>query len=496
MGIHKFRLPPPEVTTPPPDVRKGFIAGLDRMPARTLVELRPGLLLCHRDIPDSGKLHIPWPVAGQGMPMISTATLSERALPYDLLLELARGKLNDLRNQLADWKTHLLLQGSNDLDAKLREAQRLFARAATNQDDLLECSRSAQSSLNLAFEAADLGSMAYIERLMQLRKQHNPKLPTLLGCVLEDDPSKASWSQGVAEACNSVRLPMSWRDIAPAEGSYRWEITDAQLAWCRRKGLAVSAGPLVEFRSTAVPDWLSLFLGNGQGLLSVVLDWVEAAVNRYRGKISVWHVVSRVGTPRALGLSEDDQIQVAARILQACRRFDPNAQFVVDFDRPWAEWLGSTQTTHQLGPLHLGDYLARAELGMSGVGLEIAPGYSAPGSHMRDLLEFSRLLDLYALLNMPLHLTMAVPSTAAADPHGASVQASQWPRPIDPTFQRDWAARWIALAVSKPYVRSITWSRLTDKGSQGYPGAGLFNSNGAAKPIVSWLKNFRSEHLA
>ncbi len=37
------------------------------------------------------------------MPLVGTATLAERPAPYMLAVELARGKLNDIRNQLSDW---------------------------------------------------------------------------------------------------------------------------------------------------------------------------------------------------------------------------------------------------------------------------------------------------------------------------------------------------------------------------------------------------------
>ena len=88
----------------------------------------------------------------------------------------------------------------------------------------------------------------------------------------------------------------------------------------------------------------------------------------------------------------------------------------------------------QLGPLHLCDYLLRAELGISGIALEIAPGYSAPGSHIRDLFEFSKLLDLYSLLNVPLHLWIVMPSASGPDPNaepGIRVETAQWPSPPD-----------------------------------------------------------------
>ncbi len=121
-------------------------------------------------------------------------------------------------------------------------------------------------------------------------------------------------------------------------------------------------------------------------------------------------------------------MRIAARAIQVARQADPSAQVTIGVDRPWAEWMGSSH--FQLGPLHLCDYLLRAELGISGIAIEIAPGYSAPGSHIRDLFEFSKLLDLYSLLNVPLHIWIVMPSAAGPDPNaepGIRVEAAQWP---------------------------------------------------------------------
>lgn len=498
MGTHHFRLPPPEIVTPPPDVRKGYIVGPDRIPCRTLVEFRPGLLLCHRDTNESGKFHVPWPVPRQGVPILATATLAERQQPYDLMVELARGRLDTLRNQLADWKTHLNLPTSPELQAKITEAQSAFAQAATRQDEPLECARLAQASLVACGEAGDIATEAYTNLLFRLRHNHTPRLPTQLACTLAGDPAKQPWSKPLREVINAARICVPWRDVAPAEGTYRWEAMDAQVNWCLAQGIVPTIGPILEFRAATLPDWLWLFQNDPQTLLDVVLDWVRQVLTRYRGKVPMWRLVGRVGTPKSLGLSEEEQIEFTARILQVARTVDPNAQSIVEFDRPWAEWLGSTQATHQLGPLHLGDYLARSDLGLGGVGLEVAPGYGPPGSHLRDLLEFSRLLDLFALLNLPLHITFAIPSGSDYDPagNGSSVQAGQWPSPPDPSLQRRWASRWIALAIAKPFVKSVCWQAVRDDASELYPNSGLLAANGAPKPILNWLKKLRTDHLA
>jgi hypothetical protein len=153
----------------------------------------------------------------------------------------------------------------------------------------------------------------------------------------------------------------------------------------------------------------------------------------------------------------------------------------------------------QLGPLHLADYLVRADLGLAGIVIEVAPGYSAPGSHIRDLFEFSRLLDLYALLNLPLHIWMSIPSSASPDENSdpsVRVELPQWPAQPDEASQASWAARWIAMAVAKPYVRSVALSQIRDAYPHLYPHAGVYRADGTPKPLVPWLKTFRRELLA
>ncbi|MFO0908162.1 MAG: hypothetical protein U0794_07350 [Isosphaeraceae bacterium] len=246
-----------------------------------------------------------------------------------------------------------------------------------------------------------------------------------------------------------------------------------------------------------MPDWIWLWEGDFETILGLVVDLVRNAVVRYRGRVPTWHLVHRPASLEVLGLSEEEQIRITARAIQVARQADPAAQFTIGLERPWAEWMGSSP--FQLGPLHLADYLVRADLGLAGIALEIAPGYSPPGSHLRDLFDFSRLLDLYALLNLPLHIWMSMPSAATADPladPSVRVEVPQWPSPPDDQLQATWAARWLALAVAKPFVRSVSWAQMTDAHPHLYPHAGLYGPDLAPKLLVNWIQEFRKEILA
>ena len=497
MGVLKFRVTPPELAEEVPELRRAYFSGLDRTPERLDVEVRPGMMTCSRESPDSGRVHVPFPVAGAGLPFVGTATLADRAAPFELAVELARGKLNEIRGQSSDWR-HLGLTVPDAVDRQIAEACRSFAKAATtSSDDPAAATVAAGDALSATFRAGEGLTSAYISQVIRKRLEHSQRLPTLLGCGLNADPGGTAWAEPLAGAINSARVRCSWAELAPTEGRYRWDSLDAQIDWCRTHQLLPMAGPILDFNAAMLPDWLWLWAGDVEAVGGMALDLVREAVTRYKGTLGNWHIAARPASAEVLGLGMDDQIRLAARCVQVAHQIDPATPLVVDFDRPWAEWLGSSR--FQVGPLHVADSLSRAEIGLSGVGIEVAPGYSAPGSHLRDLFEFSRLLDLYSLLNQPLYVTIALPSGVAEDPYAATgvrVEARQWPHRPSPALQRERAARWISLAVAKPFVRAVTIAHATDSAPHLYPHAGLFNASDAPKPLHRWLREFREHYIA
>ena len=173
MGVLKFQLTSHDSASRAPELRKAFITGLDRTPNHLRVELRNGLMFCHRENNESGRLFVPWAVEGHGTPIIGSATLIERPEPYLLAVELARGKLNEVRNQLADWR-QMGLRAPAELDRVLSEAQRAFIKAATSADDVEASYTAAQASLAGVFNAADLLIDTYTGQVLQTRLSAAP----------------------------------------------------------------------------------------------------------------------------------------------------------------------------------------------------------------------------------------------------------------------------------------------------------------------------------
>src|SRR3954468_10038913 len=168
MGVLKFQLTSPDLASRLPELRKAYVTGLDRTPSRLGIEFRQGLMICHRDSNESGRLYIPWPVEGYGTPILGSATLSERAEPYPLAVELARGRLNELRNQLADWK-QMGLRTSADLDDLMAETHRTFVKAVTAGANPEEAFAAAQACLAAAAAAGNLMVETYTTQVLQTR---------------------------------------------------------------------------------------------------------------------------------------------------------------------------------------------------------------------------------------------------------------------------------------------------------------------------------------
>ncbi len=250
-------------------------------------------------------------------------------------------------------------------------------------------------------------------------------------------------------------LPMSWRDIETTEGAYAWDVADRQVQWCRDNRLAVCAGPLVQWDARSIPDWLHLCEGEFESLSSFATEFVEAVVRRYRGKVDLWIASGRMNTSEVLSLTEEERIRLAAVAAETTRRCDPDAPVFVSFDQPWGEYLSCQEI--DFPPLQFADALLRAGLGITGLALDINLGYWPDGTLPRDLLDFSQQIDRWGYLDVPLLVTLAVPS--------ARRSSIRWP--IAAPAARGRMEPGLAAGVGPARTCRCCWPRGACKGSSG-----------------------------
>jgi hypothetical protein len=174
---------------------------------------------------------------------------------------------------------------------------------------------------------------------------------------------------------------------------------------------------------------------------------------------------------------------------------DEDGQFLLRIDQPWGDY--QVEGRHRLSPLQFADALLRAGISLAAINLEVAVGYHPTGSPSRDLLEFSRLIDTWSGLGIPLQVTLAFPSATGPDPHltvPGEVETRSWREPVSELTQAKWLEEHVSLLLAKPGVVAVFWNHLSDSQPHRYAHAGLLAADGRAKPALDSIRQLRAEH--
>ncbi len=490
MGLIRFLVYPEGLLGRWPEVHRAYISGLDGRIYPTRVEVSGNVITCRRPHSESGKLHVPWPVEGRGRPVLTTTSLREREEPYLLPLELARGKLAMLRDQLAAWQM-LQMQVPPAFHKTQKESFSLFSRAAaTGKDDGEAASQLAAQSIEAATNASDILVDAYVEQRLAMRRHGMAHAPALLGCTLDESILASESPADFFDVFSAAVAPVEWRLIEPLEGQYSWDLADRLVSECMERRIAVRGGPLIDLGPRGLPEWLSPWQSDFVNMQSFVCDFIETAVSRYAGRIRIWETSAHANTGVALGLSEENRLALAARSLEAACRTDSDCQFFIRVDQPWSEYQARGQ--HRLSAFQFVDALVRSNIGLQGVNLEIAVGYRPRGSLMRDRLGLSRLIDYWSQLGIQLHVTLAIPSSEGFDPLAdPDLEADEggWAGGWTESSQAQRATEFVRLLMAKPAVTGVFWSHFDDASLHRFPHAGVIRAEGGAKAVWDALQS-------
>lgn len=493
MGMMKFLLPAGLTGDATRELERTSTAGgQDNMPFPTEVQFGPDLMTVSRSLDESCCLYAPWEVDGSGRVMARSATLMERGQPYQLLIELARGKLNQVRGQVSDWVMGGL-QLTDVLSEQIQRAAQAFVQAVIAGGDNAAV---ANRALAESFRAADVLAQTYVSQVFQLRHERQPTLDTALGCRLPTSLPHESRASILQQTFNAVCLPFSWDELEPEEGRYAWETADALTAWAQASGLRLQGGPLLDFSGHHFPEWFWRRKRDLATVSGLLCEYVESVVQRYRGTIRTWQITAASNASQLLARGDEELLWLTVRVAEAARQIDPGLEFVLGIAQPWGEYLVNKEHTHS--PFVFADTLVRSGLKLAALDLEMVMAVMPNGSYCRDLLEASRLMDLYALLGVPLQVTLGYPSSAGPDSLAASdqiVEGGHWRGGFSAAVQAAWAAEFAALAVCKPSVRSVQWVHASDAEPHVYPHCGLIDAQGNVKPAAEVLRTLRTTHL-
>ncbi len=491
MGVMRFLVPSRDWVAQDA-VDRAYMTGLEEVPWQSRTEWTDEGLTIRRNENDSGNFHIPWVVSGHGELMLTTASLMQRDKTYHLPVELARGTLNRLRNQIAAWQ-QVGLQLPQHVVRHLVSATEYFSRAATAQHEPARAAEQAELSISAGMDAMALLAAAYADQALASRRRQNARLGTLLGINLGAAPLTAEALNAVHDSFNTAVVPLTWRDIEPVEGKPDWSLADKQIEWCRANNMRVCAGPLLQLDKRSIPNWLYLYEDDEDTLLRSILEHIKATVARYQGKVQLWQCVGRGNTGDAIELGEEQRLRLAVMVVEAIRGIDARTPLIVGIDQPWGEFMGREEC--DLSPIHFADALVRADIGIAGLGLEINLCRAVGGTQPRDLLDLGAQLDRWSCLGLPLVISLTYPSSDEPDPEAkVTIPASGNPG-NSPDHQRRWVEQALPLMLAKQPVQCIIWNQATDGQPHEFPHAGLFDAKGKAKPALAAIKAIRKQVL-
>jgi hypothetical protein len=488
-----FRLPDGLTAESVQELESATLAnGPDGMPLPSVLALQPRQLHLSRDEDESCILLAPWHLPPLGQIMLSSATLMDRAEPYDLLVELARGKTNQVRNQAADWQLGGLVMPES-LGERIRSNAIQFGRLVCGEraHDLREMQSSLMESCRLASELVRV----YRDQVFSIRHQRQVKLDTSLGCRVDASVQQPASAAIFCKTFNRAILPLSWHRIESDETVYRWDEADALLDWIEANNLDVTAGPLIDFSAANLPAWLWLWERDVPSMATFMCRFVESAIRRYRSRIRRWHLTAGSNWANVLGLTEEDLLALTYRLYETARNVDPSLELFVGIAQPWGEYRLSFERNT---PFHFADSLIRSGLQLSGLDLEIVMGVGSRGSYCRDELDLSRLLDVYAILGVPLSVTFGYPAQPHTDPNSdpeLMPGRGHWQGGYDDRAQENWTSRLLSLALCKPYVRAVNWCHFSDQMPHTFPHCGLLDAMERARSAIEVLRLLRVTHL-
>ncbi len=481
MGMLQFRLPDID-RLPEGALDLAYLGNHDDVPVATTVVVRDNVIAVSRADSESCTLTIPWRTTAYGVVALTTGTLMGRAEPYLLPVELARGTLYRVRMLSFLWSLVGLVL-PDEFEEVLSLATRRFANAATRQDDVTQSSAAALAAIESALNATRLLMRSYGTQALAARRQVDTRPPILVGARLDDRVPNWPFLEFLVHNCNTVQIPFDWGTLATDAGDYRWEASDAQVAWAQANGLRICGGPIVCFDRGDVPHALDAE-SDFSVIQSRMADHVRRVIERYRGRIQLWHAVASPNVGGGFAINEEQRVRLAVHVIETVRNADPRTPVVVSFKQPWGEYL--RHEASELSPLHFADVLCRAELGLSGLGLEIDFGLRRGMTIPREPLDISRQIDRWTNLNLPLMLLVTRPTTCGAAVSAATAGGTPTPQLAGCDIEQ-WFAEFGPVMLGKPAVQAVVWSHLVDRAEETAVRTGLYDAEGQPKRVLQAL---------
>ncbi|MGB8226590.1 MAG: endo-1,4-beta-xylanase [Sedimentisphaerales bacterium] len=467
--------------------------GMDRIPFRStkFVTFQDGIIDCkERSVSEPAGLSLLWTVEGFGSISLCTTRLPEREQPYILNVELARAKLMEITFKREDWS---IFDQKSYLGEQAEEIQWLFIQMLENINEPGKASVLADGCLVKALKYSEQLALRYSEVIFETRVKSRSFARSSLGCIV--DPKKLenkNYLKAIIELFAHISIPVEWSKIEAVKGEYDFTELDKCIEILGKKRMLICAGPLLCFEEKSLPEWL-----RGQDDFEIIreasYEFVSRVVTRYAKYVHIWLVLGGLNAYNHFAFTFEKVLEITRTACLAARESDSRSLKMIEIVYPWGEYYAHNQDT--IPPLVYIDMVTQAGINYDALGVQMVFGKNVPGMQVRDMMQISAMLDRFAPVPKPLHITsFGVPDTSDAEGQQPQ-QAGLWYKPWDQAQQAKWIEEFCKIAFSKTFVNTVTYSALADGNENVLAGGGLLTDKFQPKKAFMTLAKLQRKIL-
>ncbi|MBT3200461.1 MAG: hypothetical protein HN350_11140 [Phycisphaerales bacterium] len=478
------------------DLSGAYVFGQDTIPVRADITVYKGMIRCTKRVPGPAGLAVLWDVGQAGRFMLPTVRLPERKKPYNLMVEMARAQLFKIIQKREDWGLFDFADAT-DLNETFDKIRGNFVHAL-HQADPAKASEMGAKTLSDAIILGERMALFHANIFLNRRKATTQaSARTSFGTAVNLAETNKPYNNRLQEVADFFDIPMAWKNIEPKEKTYDLADTDKWINFANRAKRPVHAGPLLSFNNLHLPERLYIWEHDYEALRDLIYEYIQKVVTHYKDKVQVWNVVSGIHGNNPFNLSFDQLMELTRMSCLLVKKLAPEAKVMIELEMPWGEYYARNQRS--IPPLMYADMAVQSGVKFDSFGVQILMGVPRDGHYVRDLLQISAMLDEFVAFGKSVHVSACqVPSNTVADMTDAwggeaeIAEGGKWHAPWSPRLQAEWLQAFYRIGISKPFVDSVCWADLADKGEQIIPHGGLCSEAMEPKLAFRELRNFKA----
>ena len=342
--------------------------------------------------PESCSFFVPWQTKDRRLLLSTTSLIVRAERTYQLDLEIARGTVGRVLQQIADWSAENPSDNGSWFSESLANlastAQETFASAVFAESPEVQC--------ELANQSIDLA----VDLMEQVCREENGKFasdriypPRIIGILENEDPDHS-----VEAMEETLRIEPNQCKFFSTDAFLETNSAEAVAEIYRglesekESGQPAMIGPLVDWNDSSSQQIIGDRVGENDFEKSRRVCF-DAAVNLSRNLNDLQLVHVAAGIPKSIGLFDGrETLQLTLDCVCGFRESKKGHPLMVSFSSPFAG--NMLQDPLGIAPLHAVDALLRSEVGLDFLGLEF-DFREIDTKPPRDWLQFCQLIEIW-----------------------------------------------------------------------------------------------------